>query len=372
MPPDVTELEDIDEGVGPGEEMTDPFDPRQIDISVEQQNIAFLLDKLEHDEIDMNTEFQRSPDLWPDGVMSRLIESLLIRFPLPAFYFDASGSAPEGGVWQVVDGLQRLSALRKFAITKKLELTEMEFLPKLDGRTYDTLDPSLIRTFRGAQVTIYRIRPGTPREVKYRLFKRVNTGGLVLNDQEIRHAVNQGVAANYLKDLAESDQFRGSIRLDRRRMQDRELVLRFLAFRMTPPEQYRPSMVRFLDHSMEALQRTKADLRAKLKREFISSLDTAVTLFGGKPFGKSPFRYQLNKALFEAWMVCIAECSESERKTLLERRTRLNELFQQKVLDTNSSFFQAISRSTASVSAVELRFKTVRELIRKTLTSDVG
>ena len=64
--------------------------------------------------IDLNTEFQRRGNLWDDETQSRLIESLLIRIPLPAFYFD--GSDEEN--WKVVDGLQRLCAIRNFAIDK--------------------------------------------------------------------------------------------------------------------------------------------------------------------------------------------------------------------------------------------------------------
>ncbi|MEA1969475.1 MAG: DUF262 domain-containing protein [Thermodesulfobacteriota bacterium] len=70
-----------------------------------------IIERLKLDEIDMNTDFQRHADLWTSAKMSRLIESILIRFPLPAFYFDVS----DDDNWLIVDGLQRLSSIRKFA-----------------------------------------------------------------------------------------------------------------------------------------------------------------------------------------------------------------------------------------------------------------
>ena len=89
-------------------DLNDPFDPKEIDIQVQQTTMNGLIDRLSHDEIDLNPDFQRSADLWKNEIKGRLIESLLIRFPIPAFYFDASNEEK----WQIVDGLQRLSTIK--------------------------------------------------------------------------------------------------------------------------------------------------------------------------------------------------------------------------------------------------------------------
>jgi hypothetical protein len=91
-------------------ELKEVFDTRDIDISIEQQNVEFLLGKLEKEKIDLNIEFQRPIDLWKDDKMSWLIEFLMVNFPVPGFYFDIF----QRDNWQVVDGLQRLLALNKF------------------------------------------------------------------------------------------------------------------------------------------------------------------------------------------------------------------------------------------------------------------
>ena len=72
------------------DEVMHPFNPTDIDIVVEPKSLDALIKRIQHNEIDMNTDFQRHAELWDNRKMSRLIESILIRFPLPAFYFDAS------------------------------------------------------------------------------------------------------------------------------------------------------------------------------------------------------------------------------------------------------------------------------------------
>ena len=107
--------------------MEDPFNPNEINITSKPDTLRNLIERLKHDEIDLNTEFQRHAELWDNAKMSRLIESILIRFPLPAFYFDATDEEN----WLVVDGLQRLSSIKKFIVDKKLKLHGLEYLKEI-------------------------------------------------------------------------------------------------------------------------------------------------------------------------------------------------------------------------------------------------
>ena len=207
--------------------VTEPFDPRKIDITPENQNVQYLVDMLEDEHIDLSTEFQRSRDLWSPTKMSRLIESLIIRLPIPSFYFAATDRLPPTpeNPLQVVDGLQRLSALNHFAVLQDLTLTGLSFLRDIEGKRFGQLDKSSQRALLRAQVTIYIIRPGTPKKVTYILFERLNTGGLTLNPQEIRHALNQGIPSKYLEELVEIPSFKSLITMSDGRMKNRELAL---------------------------------------------------------------------------------------------------------------------------------------------------
>ncbi len=375
------------------------FDPRKVDISIEQQNIDFLLQKIEYNMedleleneleegligsysgvIDLNTEFQRSKDLWTDVAMSRLIESVLIRFPLPAFYFDTTNRKK----WQVVDGLQRLSTFRKFIIDDELKLKGLEFLDKekYEGKKFSQLPIGLQRAIKGTQVVLYLIRPGTPKEVKYRLFERINTGGLKLNYQEIRHAINQGIPANYVKKMAELHSFTKIVKISARRMQDREACLRFLAFRFMKYTSYQEPMYGFLNEAMEKIaDKDKKELE-QIFTEFDLAMKTSYKLFGKKGFSRNIFdsevnnkkvRYPINKALFEAWTTSLSLLNEDEQVDLVNKKEILLEKYKKAIYvkgsGTNTKpLVKAVTASTTNNSAVKTRFEIIENMISETL-----
>ena len=108
--------------------ITKPFNPSLINILTKQMSLDTLMKRIREKEIDLAPDFQRG-EVWGATAKSRLIESLLIQIPLPAFYMDAT----EENKWLVVDGLQRLSTLRDFVILNKMALQDLEFLIQFHG-----------------------------------------------------------------------------------------------------------------------------------------------------------------------------------------------------------------------------------------------
>ena len=205
------ETEEIEEEL---KEKSLPFDVNSIKVSNQVIALESLVRRLKYNEIDLTPEFQRNPDLWNRTKMSRLIESIILRLPLPIFYFDVSNN----NKWVVIDGLQRLSTLKKFIVDKKLTLGNLEFLVHLNGKKYDDLDRSMQRVIEETQINTYQIEPQTPKEVRYSIFNRINTGGLILNPQEIRQALNQkNRGIEYLKEIVESDIFKEIVKIKTQR-----------------------------------------------------------------------------------------------------------------------------------------------------------
>ena len=224
-----------DEQIDSPDEIKDPFDPEEVKIRTVNIVVAQLVSRIEHGGLDLAPDFQRLRGIWDNTRKSRLIESLLLRIPIPVFYVAANSDDD----WQVVDGLQRMSTINDF-VTGKFALNRLEYLVWLEGHKHDQLPRQMQRRISETQLIVNVIEPGTPNEVMFNVFLRINTGGMTLNKQEIRHALHPGVIREFLTELAESDEFLTATdnSIAKRRMADRECVLRFLAFYTTPPEDY--------------------------------------------------------------------------------------------------------------------------------------
>lgn len=355
--PDGTEYEDTG--------ITKPFNPTLIDIATKQMSLDTFIKRMREGEINLAPDFQRS-EVWKPTAKSRLIESLLIRIPLPAFYMDAT----DEDNWLVVDGLQRLSTLRDFVITKTMRLQDLEFLTQFQGLGYDNLPRNYQRRIEETQVTVYLIERGTPPEVKFNIFKRINTGGLPLSAQEIRHALNQGPVTEYLKRLAHSDEFRQATYggVSDNRMAARECVLRFLAFTLTPPDEYKAAdFDSFLSDAMGSLNRMLDTERKKLAGRFVRALNAAHEIFHEAAFRKPRQGRRLspvNKALFEVWTVAMDYLSD---ETLRHLKASPDEVTDKVVnfIRNDHVFLNAISQGTGDATKVKFRFRRFREEVQK-------
>lgn len=359
------EYEDVDTGVL----MERPFNPSQIDISTKNPTIDLLVKRLKSEppEIDLYPDFQRKDDLWDAGKQSRLIESLLIKFPLPAFYFDGT----DNNKWLVVDGLQRLSAIRNFMINKSLKLTSLEFLKKLEGNGFDDLPRNLQRQIEETQLTAYIINPGTPEEVKFNIFRRVNTGGLIMAPQEIRHAMNQGIPAKFVEELSNLKEFQDVTgKINPERMLDREFITRFLAFRIKPVSEYKPDLDTYMNIKMGELKTLTEIEREEIKLSFISSMNFVKKVFGEwafrKVFDLNERRRPINKALFEVWSAELSRLTEKQRQNLATKGQILFSNFIE-LMKSDEVFVASITSATGDKTRVSYRYSKIEGIIKNTL-----
>lgn len=352
-------------------DITKPFSTKDIKITNAVISLSSLIARLEYGEIDLSPDFQRNSDLWRSTNMSRLIESILLKLPLPIFYFDVSN--PDK--WIVVDGLQRLSSIQKFVVDKKLKLKNLEFLRELEGKSYDELDRGFKRVIDETTINTYQIEAQTPKEVRYSIFNRINTGGLVLNAQEIRQALNQqGKGVAFLKECAEDEVFGRIVDVPNKRMLDRELVLRFVAFKLfenTYQNFSYNTMGEFLDRAMEKLDSIEESEKLEsLKRELLQTLEFSEDILGEKHrFSRSiankEAQNKLNHSLFDVTMVCFSEIEDKEH--FRHKRELFKEKFIESLQEDNSAFVKAITEGTSGKGAIETRFKQMKRLINEVL-----
>lgn len=357
------------------ESIKEPFDPALIDVVTRTMTVDLLLARLRRGVLDLAPDFQRQAGVWGDEAQSKLIESLLLRIPVPNLY--AAESGDEG--WSIVDGIQRLTTIAKFVSPElvpgkePLRLRGLEYLKSYEGNLYDDLPPNLRTRISETELLVHLIRSGTPEPVKFNIFARINTGGLPLTSQELRHALIPGSARTYLKKLAHSETFgeatNHSIKPDR--MADREMVLRFVAFLRTDPKQYvKGDLDAFLREAMKQLNSVDEDAKAEIEQDFYRALTLAREVFGDQAFrkrtsSKADRRLPINKAIFESLAVNLAHLDLSQSKLLRTRRGAFDVRFAE--LTQNDRFFDSVSGGTGDVRKVRTRFSMVRELVEEVL-----
>lgn len=359
------------------ERIAEPFNPDDIDVITRSMTVDLLLSRTESEMINLQPDFQRRWGVWDPRRQSRLIESLLLRIPLPVLY----AAEDDDESWEIVDGIQRLSTIARFIKPQiigeePLTLTGLEYLRIYDGKQFEDLNPRLKMRLRETELVIHLIRKGTPPEVKFNIFARINTGGMALSAQELRHAIVPGRARDRLKKWASLSSFvnatDGSIRPAR--MDDRELVLRFIAFYVLGLDSYKqPDMDGFLIKAMNAIDDIKPRDLGKLKLKFMSSMKYAKEIFGNdafrKRFDKNASRLPINKALFEAISVNLAHLSTNDLDKLIEKRDEMREMLIE--LCNDRLFEISISQGTGDVRKVRRRFDGIKNIISKVLNNDI-
>jgi Protein of unknown function DUF262 len=278
---------------------------------------------------------------WKPEKQSKLIESFLINIPVPSIILYEK----DYNSYEVMDGQQRITAIRDF-YENKLTLTGLELWPELNGRTYDKL-PIKIRAGidRRSISSIVIITESTsdPEEalfLKQKTFERLNTGGVDLSQQEVRHCLYYGKFDELLIKLARHRIFAEAWGIptddnDRelqentlyKTMEDAELVLRFFALRNI--DHFRKGMEGFLDlYMMKSLNFNDEDI-ASLQYVFIKTIELAHLIYGEhlfKPFdpGSRNWSKKSYKAYYDAVMVGLSRYLPETQK-LIARRDRVIE-----------------------------------------------
>lgn len=341
-----------------------PFDPAKIDITMKPLTLDSLLKRIEKGEIEFDSSFQRKAGLWDKKQKSQLIESIFLRIPLPAFYFDAS----DEDRWLVIDGLQRVTALKQFVVEKTLKLQEMEFFPELNGCNYEQLPRAFQRRIDETVINVYLVNPSTPENVKYNIFKRINTGGLALEAQEIRNALFQGQATRFLQKCAEMPCFisatGGSIKSER--MLDREFVLRYVSFCYLDLNQYSGNIDEFLNAGMKYLNHTDEDQLVEIESEFKIVMDNMQELMGKNAFRKICYdgrRRPINKVIFESWCYVVKNLLQED----IDRLIICKDILQRKYMDLceDSSYLYLLKAPDKK--AVFARIHTIETLLKSIL-----
>lgn len=348
-----------------------PFDAEKIRIEQRMLSLKYMKELIDLDLLNLNPDFQRNK-VWKEiKRKSLLIESLMLRIPIPAFYFYED----EESVLHVIDGLQRLSTINEF-LNGKFKLKGLQYLQETcDGKKFQDLDAKYVSRIYMTQLAVNVIDARTPSQVKYDLFRRINTGGVPLNAQEIRNSIAKPRVRQFLKRLANSNAFLNATdrSVNDMRMAAKELVLRFVAFYMaynykTGEINYQMSDLElFLDNAFEQLNSMGDSKLKELEEAFIQAMNNAHKIFGEYAFRKyklselnSGRRKLINKSLFSSWSVILAEPGLSLNPTKEFSFVAVQRLAEE--LENNEDFSNALTIGTNSMTRVKINFRKTRQL----------
>jgi len=339
-----------------------PYDPTEEDIDIRQDphTVFELMRKYAQERLIINPDFQRNL-VWKHEQKSKFIESIILNFPLPPFYVNQTRE----GKYIIVDGLQRTSTLHEF-VNDKFELQGLEALPKLNGYNFSELTtlPGYYQTkIEDKKFTLYVIRPSVSIEVVYDIFNRVNTGGTQLERQEIRNCIFIGKATELLKELSEAKYFREAIDdgVSPKRMKDREMILRYLAFRVLDYEtDYHGDMNLFLENTMR-----KINLLTDTEIEELKASFKRVIMLTFEFFGKGNFRLPTNKnrgKINTAILESVCYFFSVNDNSFLEKNKQTIQTNFSKLLQ-DRTYLEAVRFSTGNKARVKTRFKLAQEIL---------
>lgn len=273
--------------------------------------IKALTDMVEERNINVSPDYQRR-FVWDEVRQSQLIESIFLGIPVPNIFMATNANAS----WEVIDGLQRITTILRFVrhdLAMKdgknlgaLRLKGLEKVPSLNGALFEELPSNMKLNFVTRPLRVTVLNDQSDYRIRFDLFERLNTGGIILHDQEIRNCIFQGDFCDFLKRCAADEDFNFSIRRSDKdgRGNVEELALKFFAY-YEARQDFKHSVKEFLNNYME----TKTE-NFKNKKELNDIFSkTFKTLRTALPFGivRSNRPNSTPLVLFEAVTVGVAQ-----------------------------------------------------------------
>ncbi|MDR1822637.1 DUF262 domain-containing protein [Lactococcus lactis] len=292
---------------------------------------------------DLNPEYQRN-QVWDISRKSKLIESLIINIPIPPIFLYETAL----NRFEVMDGLQRISTIIGF-LNNQFMLTDLEIWAELNGKYFKDLFPefqdSIRRRYLSATIILKETRNTSEQQNKLKqlVFERLNTGGIRLTPQEIRNAANIGTMNSMINDLGDNfNEFKEMIKYPKDyqslqndeidRMADREMVLRFLAYKDAIINNEKKGTKYLLDtYAKLSISKTEGETE-DIKNYFKAVTLQVYDLFGGSGYSRS---HKSEKMIYDTIMLSVSKLidngdSISSKFTDVSTNNRLKDEFFEK------------------------------------------
>ncbi len=350
-----------------------PYNTEKIRVNQQMLSIKYIDELIVDNLLDLSPSFQRN-NVWTENKLkSRLIESLMLRIPIPAFYFYER----QDGVFQVIDGKQRLTTIHSF-IHGGFKLSNLEYLNEdnnVNNQFFDNLPEKYKQRIYRTQIAVNVLDYSSPQQVIFDIFRRVNTFGKKLTPQEMRNAL---CSVNVKKLIQKCEKDNNYVlatekKINNKRLDADEYVLLFFALRSVMLNKDIISINCRLDDLLD-------DYVLEISKDFFSideyynifkeSMRICNDIFGDKCFKKIYIdennnieisgKNKINRLLFASFSVLISFLTPrayqlKEKQEVLWRLA--NKL-------SSSEFSNAISKGTNDKNNVIIAFKYASEVLK--------
>lgn len=338
---------------------------RDMVLEVADHSLLTIASLVGKDSIDLSPQFQRR-DRWTARQQSTLIESFLLNLPVPPVYL----SEEADGVFSVIDGKQRISAIRDF-FADELLLQGLERLPQAEGLRYSDLDRSTQGKLDKRPIRAVTILGQSDSTLKYEVFLRLNREGEVLNAQEIRNVAFSGPFNNAVYRMAENHFLRSRIKATTFRsgayknMLDAEYVLRFLML-SEGWQNFKGDFREALDSFAFNNRDSNAAIIRRFEVKFNRAIGACENIFGSQAFRRPGGRDEAIAAMYDAEMVALSRLTDAQLKTLHTKTAAVWESLSK--LAEDSEFEKSVRSGTNTPGRVKYRISSMIAMFDEVLS----
>lgn len=344
------------------EEIIEKYKNGENRIVTEQARYPLInLNEIFEENYNLKPKYQRK-FVWDTVRKSRLIESFIINIPIPPIFLYEI----EYSKYEVMDGQQRVNTILDY-YNDKFSLSGLEIWKELNGKKYSELPKDIKagidRRYLSAIILLKESSKDVFSEQKMKqfVFERLNTGGLRLENQEIRNALYPSKFNDLIIKLSENKIFKKLFDIGKERMKNYEMVLRFFTYKSACYLGISKSTKELLDTYTRIAQKFNSKQVNELKELFENTIKFVYECFGEKAF------YNLNrnpeKMFYDALMIASAIYLENHnfKYTKIEKTINDKKI---SLINENKEFFNG---KQTSIKNVQIRVKLILELLEEEL-----
>lgn len=313
----------------------------------------------------IDPEWQRNY-VWDVSRASKLIESFLLDIPVPVIYLAKNDNSK----YEVIDGLQRLTSVFDY-FDNKYKLQRLDLLSEYTGKSYSELPEEIQNKLQDSILRSFELSDGNG-DVHFIVFERLNTGGIKLNDMEIRNCLYRGSLNSLIKELSINSNFVKTVNQKNlnKRMQDRAFVLRFLAFYEKTYTKCQLGLKRFLNDFLKTYRNAPEEKLDEYRKVFEKCMRGCLTVFGENAFrlksdigkrSKGEWSLKPNAAIFQVIATSFAEYDIGQ---ITQRADAIYESYLDLII-SDKEWVDKIRRATGESTRLRYTFKIWNERLEE-------